>query len=58
MIRKMMSPQYSYLKRLQRAVYNVILEHEKGRMFDFSVVTKVYGFAAGVQLVRVDLANV
>jgi hypothetical protein len=31
-----MSPQYSYLKRLQRAVYNVILKHEKGRMFNFS----------------------
>ncbi len=36
MIRKMMSPRYSYLMRSRRAVYNVILEHEKGRMFDFS----------------------
>ncbi len=36
MIRKMMSPQYSYLKRSQRAVYNVILEHDKGKMFDSS----------------------
>jgi hypothetical protein len=31
-----MSPQYSYLTWPQRAVYNVILKHEKGRMFDFS----------------------
>jgi hypothetical protein len=37
MIKKMMSPQYSYLKQLQSAVYNLIDEHVKGRTFDFTV---------------------
>ncbi len=35
MIKNMMSPQYSYLNQSQRAVYNIIQEHEKGQMFDF-----------------------
>jgi len=35
MIKSMMSPQYSYLNQSQRAVYNIIQEHEKGQMFDF-----------------------
>jgi hypothetical protein len=29
-----MSPQYNYLNQSQWAVYNIIQEHEKGRMFD------------------------
>ncbi len=35
MIKSMMSPQHSYLNQSQWAVYNIIQEHEKGRMFDF-----------------------
>jgi hypothetical protein len=38
LIRKMMSPQYSYLNQSQRAVYNIIQEHKKGRMFDFDEI--------------------
>ena len=36
MINKMMSPEYQYIKRSLRAVYNLITDHEKGRMFDFN----------------------
>jgi hypothetical protein len=36
MINKMMSPEYRYIKRSLRAVYNLITDHEKGRMFDFN----------------------
>ncbi len=36
MINKMMSPEYRYIKQSLRAVYNLITDHEKGRMFDFN----------------------
>ena len=36
LINKMMSPEYQYIKRSLRAVYNLITDHEKGRMFDFN----------------------
>jgi hypothetical protein len=36
MIDKMMSPKYQYIKRSLRAVYNLITDHKKGRMFDFN----------------------
>ncbi len=32
---KMLSPEYSYVKRSRRTVYCIIAEHEKGRIFDF-----------------------
>ena len=35
MIMKMLSPEYSYVKRSRRTVYCIIAEHEKGRIFDF-----------------------
>ncbi len=33
----MLCPEHSYLKRSRRAVYYVIAEHEKGRIFNFAV---------------------
>jgi hypothetical protein len=36
MITKMLSSEYSYLKRSKSTVYTVISEHEKGRIFDFA----------------------
>ena len=36
MIAKMLSSEYSYLKRSKSTVYTVISEHEKGRFFDFA----------------------
>ena len=36
MITKMLSSEYSYLKRSKSTVYTVISEHEKGRFFDFA----------------------
>ncbi len=36
MISKMLSSEYSYLKRSRSTVYTVISEHEKGRIFDFA----------------------
>jgi hypothetical protein len=36
MINKIMSPEYRYIKRSLRAVYNLITDHEKGRIFDFN----------------------
>ena len=36
MINTMMSPEYQYIKRSIRAVYNLITDHEKGRMVDFN----------------------
>ena len=35
MIKSMVSPQHNYLNQSQWAAYNIIQEHEKGRMFDF-----------------------
>ncbi len=35
MLTKMLSPEYSYVKRSRRTVYCIIAEHEKGRIFDF-----------------------
>ena len=36
MINKMISPEYQYIKQSLRAVYNLITDHKKGRMFDFN----------------------
>ena len=35
MIMKMLSPEYSFVKRSRRTVYCIIAKHEKGHIFDF-----------------------
>ena len=55
MIIKLLSPEYSYVKRSRRTVYCIIAEHEEGRIFDFEEPWRDMGWPQIMNDDEVDL---